>query len=55
MNSYKNLIAFCIDESGSMSHLREQVVKVFNNQIKYLAGRSNSTLSHFRLKNNQNN
>jgi hypothetical protein len=35
-----NHIVFVVDGSGSMSHLRETVVKVFDGQIAYLATRS---------------
>ncbi len=38
--NYINHIVFVLDSSGSMSNLREQVIKVFDNQIKYLAARS---------------
>ena len=35
-----NHIVFVIDRSGSMGGLEDQVVKVFDNQIRYLASRS---------------
>lgn len=37
MNNYINHVCFVIDASGSMSHLRNDVVRVFDNQIKMLA------------------
>lgn len=38
--NYINHIAIVLDGSGSMSHLRSQVIDVFNSQIKNLAQRS---------------
>jgi hypothetical protein len=40
MQNYINHIALVLDASGSMSHLTDQVVKVADNQIAYLAQRS---------------
>lgn len=40
MNNYINHIVFIIDASSSMSGLTEQVITVFDNQIKYLAKKS---------------
>lgn len=40
VQNYINHIVFVVDASGSMSHLSNQVVKVFDSQIKYLAQRS---------------
>lgn len=37
-----NHVAFVIDESGSMAHLRNEVVKVFDAQVKWLAELSTS-------------
>lgn len=39
-NNYINHIAFVLDKSGSMSHLSDEVIKVFDSQVKYLAQRS---------------
>lgn len=39
-NNYINHVVFAIDSSGSMQGLSDQVVKVFENQISYLASRS---------------
>jgi acetolactate synthase regulatory subunit len=39
-NTYINHVVFAIDASGSMESLREQVSKVFDSQIAYLAKRS---------------
>lgn len=35
-NTFKNHIYICLDRSGSMGHLINSAVKVFNNQIDYL-------------------
>jgi uncharacterized protein YegL len=40
INNYINHIVFVIDRSGSMSSLSQEVVKVFDSQIQYLAQRS---------------
>lgn len=42
INNYINHIVFCVDASSSMSQrgLADTVIKVFDNQIKYLARRS---------------
>ena len=40
ITNYINHVVFVLDESGSMSHLRHDVVKVFDGQIAYLAKRS---------------
>ncbi len=40
MNNYINHIVFTIDASSSMGGLSEQVISVFDNQIKYLAKKS---------------
>lgn len=37
---YKNSVCFILDASGSMSNLRDQVVKVFDRQVKYLSSKS---------------
>ena len=39
-NTFKNHIAFCADKSGSMSHLVDALVKVFNIQIDNLRRQS---------------
>lgn len=38
--NYINHVVFVIDRSGSMSHLTNEVVKVFDSQVEYLAKRS---------------
>jgi len=38
--NYINHIVFVVDGSGSMHHLTQDVVRVFDNQIKYLSQRS---------------
>lgn len=40
LQTYINNIAFIIDASGSMSGLKSQIIKVFDNQIKHLQKRS---------------
>jgi len=40
INNYINHIVFVIDRSGSMASLGQEVVKVFDSQIQYLAQRS---------------
>lgn len=40
ISNYINHIVFVIDASGSMSHLSSSVISVFDNQVKYLAQRS---------------
>ncbi len=40
INNYINHIVFVVDASGSMGHLSNDVVKVFDSQIEYLAKRS---------------
>jgi hypothetical protein len=40
VKNYINHILFVIDASGSMTHLSDSVVRVFDNQIKHLAKRS---------------
>ncbi len=40
INNYINHIAFVLDESGSMGHLQNKVIDVFDNQIEFLAKRS---------------
>lgn len=40
INNYINHIVFVIDRSGSMASLAQEVVKVFDSQIQYLAQRS---------------
>lgn len=40
IDQYINHIALVLDASGSMNHLREQVVRVADNQISHLAQRS---------------
>lgn len=40
IKNYINHIVFVIDRSGSMYHLSEEVVKVFDSQVHYLAQRS---------------
>ena len=40
LNNYINHIVFTIDASSSMSGLTKQVISVFDNQIKYLAAKS---------------
>jgi|GEM_PF-6847400 len=37
---YINHVAIVIDESSSMSHLKDRVVEQVDNQIKHLAARS---------------
>lgn len=49
IQNYINHIAFVIDESGSMSHLTNTVVKVFDNQVAYLAKRSKETGQETRV------
>lgn len=39
-NSYINHVFFVVDQSGSMSHLKNDVVKIFDNQIANLARQS---------------
>lgn len=45
----KNNICFCLDSSGSMSHLRESVIAVFNQQIAHLIERSKETEQETRV------
>jgi hypothetical protein len=40
IQNYINHIVFVVDKSGSMSHLSDEVVKVFDSQIAHLATRS---------------
>jgi len=40
IQNYINHIVFVVDRSGSMHHLSEDVVRVFDSQIKYLSQRS---------------
>lgn len=40
IQNYINHIVFVVDSSGSMRHLREEVVEVFDNQIQRLSSRS---------------
>lgn len=49
LQSYINNIAMVIDSSGSMSHLSDTVVKVFDSQIKYLANRSKELQQEMRI------
>lgn len=39
-NNYKNIIAFALDESGSMGHLKNKVIDVYNQQIENLIKKS---------------
>lgn len=40
IQNYINHVVFCVDQSGSIDHLTNQVIKVFDNQVSYLAERS---------------
>lgn len=40
VNNYINHVLFVIDKSGSMSHLTQDVIRVFDSQIEHLAKRS---------------
>lgn len=47
--NYINHIAFIVDKSGSMDHLKDSVIKVFDNQIQYLAQRSQELNQETRI------
>lgn len=49
IQNYINHVVFVIDESGSMSDLREEVIKVFNDQIQYLSVRSQEVQQETRV------
>ncbi len=49
LQNYINNIAMVIDASGSMSHLSDTVVKVFDSQIKYLINRSKELSQETRI------
>jgi hypothetical protein len=49
LQSYINNIAMVIDSSGSMSHLSDTVIKVFDSQVKYLAARSKELQQEMRI------
>ena len=40
INNYINHVVFCVDMSSSMSYLKDQTIKVFDEQIKRLAAKS---------------
>lgn len=40
LNSYINHIVFCVDASGSMQRISQEVIQVFDSQIQHLAQRS---------------
>ena len=40
LNNYINHIVFVVDKSGSMSHLKNDTIRVFDNQISHLSKRS---------------
>lgn len=49
MNQLINKIYFVLDKSGSMYRLEDQVIKVFDNQISYLAQRSKELNQETRI------